>query len=499
MTETKTNPNVDTSLVQHSAEGRRVVENTGCGDRTSNPNSRSSGHAENPRTTLFRLRFFSEITDEDWNDWRWQSRHRIRTLDQFERMLELSSEERNALTEGGTLLPNAITPYFMSLLDPADALQPLRRTVVPTTHEFIRTPGEADDPLREDAHSPIPGLVHRYRDRVLLLPLDFCSTYCRYCTRSRVVGQGELLPNTPRLEAIFHYLEETPTVRDVVISGGEPLALSDDKLEWILGRLRAIPHIECLRISTKMPAVLPQRITPDLCTMLRKYHPLWISLQFLHPDECTPEAAHACMQLADAGIPLHSTTVLLKGVNDSVDVMRQLMHQLLVMRVRPDFIYQCDPISGSAHFRTPVSKGLEIIQGLRGQTSGDAVPAFVINAPGEGGRIVLSPDAVLGRVGDDLLLKNFEGRVLRYRDTLQDTSGENLKAASASNSELNKRRFELIDREIQGTISDSEKSELLQLTQLLRERIDADANLPLQGARTLHSYLLGLQTPNYSP
>jgi lysine 2,3-aminomutase len=266
---------------------------------------------------LFRLRFFPEITDEDWNDWRWQSRHRIRTLVQFERMLELSSEERNALTEGGTLLPIAITPYFMSLLDPADALQPLRRTVVPTTHEFIRTPGEADDPLREDAHSPIPGLVHRYPDRVLLLPLDFCSTYCRYCTRSRVVGQGVLQPSTPRLEAIFHYLEETPTVRDVVISGGEPLALSDDKLEWILGRLRAIPHIEYLRISTKMPAVLPQRITPDLCTMLRKYHPLWISLQFLHPDECTPEAAHACMQLADAGIPLHSTTVLLKGVNDS--------------------------------------------------------------------------------------------------------------------------------------------------------------------------------------
>lgn len=243
--------------MQHSAEGRHVVEKAGCGDRTSNPNSRCSGRAENPRTTLFRLRFFPEITDEDWNDWRWQSRHRI------------------------------------------------------------RTPGEADDPLREDAHSPIPGLVHRYPDRVLLLPLDFCSTYCRYCTRSRVVGQGVLQPSTPRLEAIFHYLEETPTVRDVVISGGEPLALSDDKLEWILGRLRAIPHIEYLRISTKMPAVLPQRITPDLCTMLRKYHPLWISLQFLHPDECTPEAAHACMQLADAGIPLHSTTVLLKGVNDS--------------------------------------------------------------------------------------------------------------------------------------------------------------------------------------
>jgi lysine 2,3-aminomutase len=277
-------------------------------------------------------------------------------------------------------------------------------------------PGEADDPLGEDGHSPVPGLVHRYPDRVLLLPLDFCSTYCRYCTRSRVVGHGEIQPNQQRLEAIFHYLEDAVQVRDVLISGGDPLALSDEKLDWILGRLRAIPHIEFVRIGTKMPAVLPQRITPELCSMLRKYHPLWMSVHFLHPDECTPESARACAQLADAGIPLGAQTVLLQGVNDSVDVMKELVHKLLLMRVRPYYLYQCDPISGSAHFRTPVSKGLEIIQGLRGHTTGYAAPTYVIDAPGGGGKIVLQPETVVGRDGHDLLLKNFEGRVFRYPD-----------------------------------------------------------------------------------
>lgn len=372
--------------------------------------------AENERTTLFRERFFPDTSDEEWNDWRWQSRHRIKTLEQFERVLDLSIEERDCLSSGGTLLPTAVTPYYMSLLDPEDPLQPLRKTVVPTTREFVRMPGEADDPLGEDGHSPVPGLVHRYPDRVLLLPLDFCSTYCRYCTRSRVVGHGEIQPNQQRLEAIFHYLEDAVQVRDVLISGGDPLALSDEKLDWILGRLRAIPHIEFVRIGTKMPAVLPQRITPELCGMLRKYHPLWMSVHFLHPDECTPEATRACARLADAGIPLGAQTVLLQGVNDSVEVMKQLVHRLLLMRVRPYYLYQCDPISGSAHFRTPVSKGLEIIKGLRGHTTGYAAPTYVIDAPGGGGKIVLQPETVVGREGDELLLRNFEGRVFRYPD-----------------------------------------------------------------------------------
>jgi lysine 2,3-aminomutase len=317
------------------------------------------------------------------------------------------------------MLPVGISPYYMSLLDPDDPQQPLRRTVVPTINEFVRTEGEADDPLGEDSHSPVPGLVHRYPDRVLLLPLDFCSTYCRYCTRSRVVGHGELMPQESRLMAAFDYLRRTPQIRDVLISGGDALALGEDRLEWILHQLRSIPNIEFIRIGTKMPAVLPQRITRELCRILRRYHPVWMSLHFIHPDECTPEAAQACARLADAGIPLGSQTVLLKGVNDDVDTIQRLMHKLLLMRVRPYYLYQCDPISGSSHFRTPVAKGLEIIEGLRGHTTGYAVPTYVIDAPGGGGKIPLQPNSVVGRDGDWLLLRNYEGREYRYHDPVE--------------------------------------------------------------------------------
>ncbi|HEX5470843.1 MAG TPA: KamA family radical SAM protein [Lacipirellulaceae bacterium] len=370
----------------------------------------------NATTRAFRRRHFPDVSTRDWNDWRWQSRHRVRTLAQLEAMLRLSAEEREAVVQGGTMLPVGISPYYMSLLDPGDPMQPLRRTVVPTLNEFVRTVGEADDPLSEDAHSPVPGLVHRYPDRVLLLPLDFCSTYCRYCTRSRVVGHGELMPQESRLRAAFDYLRRTPQVRDVLISGGDALALGDEKLEWILRELRSIPTIEFIRIGTKMAAVLPQRITRELTRMLRRYHPIWMSLHFIHPDECTPETAQACARLADAGIPLGSQTVLLKGVNDNVETMRQLMHKLLLMRVRPYYLYQCDPISGSSHFRTPVSKGLEIIEGLRGHTTGYAVPTYVIDAPGGGGKIPLQVNCVVGRDGDWLLLRNYEGHEFRYHD-----------------------------------------------------------------------------------
>ncbi|MCO6456591.1 MAG: KamA family radical SAM protein [Pirellulaceae bacterium] len=373
----------------------------------------------NPRTRAFRKRFFPEATDRQWNDWRWQSQHRIRKLEQFQRMVTLSDDEHEALLRGGTMLPVGVTPYYMSLLDPDDSQQPLRKTVIPTSSEFLRSVGEADDPLGEDGHSPVPGLVHRYPDRVLLLPLDFCSTYCRYCTRSRVVGHGEIVPNEQRLEAVFHYLEQATTVRDVLISGGDALALSDERLGWILSRLRAIPHLEFVRIGTKMPAVLPQRITMDLIRVLKRFHPLWMSVHFLHPDECTAESRLACQRLADAGIPLGSQTVLLRGVNDDLETMKQLVHRLLLMRVRPYYLYQCDPISGSAHFRTPVSKGLEIIEGLRGHTTGYAVPTFVIDAPGGGGKIPLQPNYVVGRDGDWLVLRNFEGQEYRYPDPVE--------------------------------------------------------------------------------
>ena len=366
----------------------------------------------NPRTRSFRRNFFPDVSNTEWNDWRWQSRKRIRTLDQLERFLVLSDDERVALTVGGSMLPVGITPYYLSLIDRENADDPLRKTVIPRTNEFVRTPGEADDPLGEDGHSPVDGLVHRYPDRVLLLALDFCSTYCRYCTRSRVVGHGEIMPSEERLMKAFAYLREHTEIRDVLISGGDPLALSEDRLR----HLREIPHIEFVRIGTKMPAVLPQRITPALCRVLRKYHPLWMSVHFLHPDECTPEANQACGRLVDAGIPLGSQTVLLKGVNDDVETMKSLMHKLLLARVRPYYLYQCDPISGSSHFRTPVSKGLEIIEGLRGHTTGYAVPTYVIDAPGGGGKIPLQPNSVVGRDGDFIVLKNFEGKTFRYPD-----------------------------------------------------------------------------------
>lgn len=367
------------------------------------------------QTRAFRKAFYPNVSDREWNDWHWQARNRLRTLAQLEQVLVLSEDERAALSQRA-MLPVSITPYYMSLVSRDDQNQPLRRTVVPTVAEFDRGIGEADDPLGEDGDSPVPGLVHRYPDRVLLLVTDFCSSYCRYCTRSRMVGHGAIAPAEARLEQAFDYIRRTPTIRDVLISGGDPLALSDERLDWVLGRLREIPHVEFLRMGTKMPAVLPQRITPELCRTLRKHHPLWMSLHFLHPDECTPESFQACTRLADAGIPLGSQTVLLAGVNDNVETMKELVHRLLRMRVRPYYLYQCDPISGSAHFRTPVSKGLEIIEGLRGHTTGYAVPNYVIDAPGGGGKIPLQPNYVVGRDGDDLLLRNFEGNVYRYPD-----------------------------------------------------------------------------------
>jgi lysine 2,3-aminomutase len=369
-----------------------------------------------PHTRAFRRTFFRDASDKQWNDWHWQARNRIRTLEQLQQMLVLSPQEREGLDRAGSMLPVSITPYYMSLLSRYDPQQPLRRTVVPTADEFTQTAGEADDPLGEEHDSPVPGLIHRYPDRVLLLALDFCSSYCRYCTRSRVVGHGEIVPNAERLERAFDYIRRTPTIRDVLLSGGDPLFLGEERLDWILTRLRAIPHVEFIRIGTKMPAVLPQRITRELCRVLRKHHPLWMSLHFTHPDECTPETYQACTRLADAGIPLGSQTVLLRGINDNVETMKKLVHQLLKMRVRPYYLYQCDPITGSSHFRTSVTKGLEIIEGLRGHTTGYAVPTYVIDAPGGGGKIPLQPNYVVGRDGNDLMLRNYHGDVYRYPD-----------------------------------------------------------------------------------
>lgn len=369
------------------------------------------------RARAFRRLYYPKATNDEWNDWQWQYRNRIKDEKALSRIIRLSGDERDAVSFR-TGLPVSITPYYASLIDPYNPEQPIRRSMVPVMSENAHSPGEADDPLCEDRHSPVPGLVHRYHDRVLLLASGMCAAYCRYCTRSRMVGRRDgLLTSIAQWERAVEYIKNTPEIRDVLISGGDPLMLSDERLEWLLGRLRRIPHVEILRVGTKIPAVLPQRITPALTRMLRRYHPLLMSIHFTHPGELTPETAQACGRLADAGIPLGSQTVLLKGINDDVDTMKRLMQGLLRIRVKPYYLYQCDPITGSSHFRTPVETGLDIIRGLRGHTTGYAVPTYVIDAPGGGGKIPLLPEYVSGRDGGALTLTNYEGNTYKYPDT----------------------------------------------------------------------------------
>jgi len=371
-----------------------------------------------PGTRAFYRRFFPDTSSAEWNDWRWQMRARIRSLAELSRIFALSADERDAVERHTGALPVGITPYYASLMGLADPAEPLRRTHVMTGGEYLRGVGEADDPLGEDHDSPVPGIVHRYPDRVLFLTTGTCSTYCRYCTRARAVGNpgGEYQLSVKQWEKALAYLEIHTEVRDVLLSGGDPLTLGDDRLDWLLTRLRALKHIEFLRIGTKMPVVLPQRITKDFAKMLKKHHPLFMSLHVTHPKELTAEMMEATARLADAGIPLGSQTVILKGVNDDPAVMVPLMQGLLRYRVKPYYLYMCDPIRGSAHFRTNVEKGLEIISALRGHTTGYATPIFSIDAPGGGGKIQLAPDPVVGRDGDDLLLRNFEGKIYRYPD-----------------------------------------------------------------------------------
>ncbi|MFN3867473.1 MAG: KamA family radical SAM protein [Hyphomicrobiaceae bacterium] len=370
------------------------------------------------QTRAFARKFYPEATAAEWDDWRWQFRKRIRTLAELERIFVLSDEERDAIQRHKGSLPVGITPYYASLMSRHDADDALRRTHIPVGAEYIKTLGEADDPLGEDHDAAVPGLVHRYPDRVLFLVTGTCSTYCRYCTRSRMVGAvgGEYTFSKSQWEKALQYIEAHPEIRDVLLSGGDPLTLADEPLEYLLTRLRSIPHVEFLRIGTKVPVVLPMRVTKSLTRILKKMHPLWMSIHFTHPSELTKEVTESTARLADAGIPLGSQTVLLKGINDEVETMKSLYHGLLKRRVKPYYLYQCDPITGSSHFRTPVEKGLEIIEGLRGHTTGYAVPHYVIDAPGGGGKIPVVPDYLVGRDGDDVVLRNFEGKTYRYKD-----------------------------------------------------------------------------------
>lgn len=375
------------------------------------------------KAQAFYHKYFPHTTKEDWNNWKWQLRNRFTTLESLQRIVSLSEAELKALQGRKDKLPLAITPYYASLIDPKDAAQSIRRTVIPVDNEYIVSPGEAADPLHEDGDSPVAGIVHRYPDRALFLVTNFCSVNCRYCTRSRVVQQNNSkMAELDQWKKAVEYIKNTPQIRDVLLSGGDPLTLPERRLEWLLSELRKIEHVEILRIGSKVPAVLPQRVTDSLVKMLKKYHPLFLSLHFTHPDELTPETKEACNRLADGGFPLGSQTVLLKGINDSVEVMTKLFHNLLKVRVKPYYLYQCDPIVGSSHFRTTVAKGLEIIQGLRGHTSGYAIPHYVIDAPGGGGKIPLLPEYYQGRDGDCVVLKNYEGKFYKYYDPIEDKS-----------------------------------------------------------------------------
>lgn len=359
---------------------------------------------------------FPNVSDKDWNDWRWQVRNRIETLDELKKYVNLTPEEEEGVAKSLKTLRMAITPYYLSLIDLNNPYDPVRRQCVPTVNELHQAAADLLDPLHEDSDSPVPGLTHRYPDRVLLLVTDMCSMYCRHCTRRRFAGQTDAAMADDNIEKGLEYIAKTPQVRDVLLSGGDALMISDERLEYIIKRLREIPHVEIVRIGSRTPVVCPQRITPELVNMLKKYHPIWLNTHFNHPQEITPDSAAACAHLADAGIPLGNQTVLLRGVNDCTYVMKELMHGLVKMRVRPYYIYQCDLSMGLEHFRTPVSKGIEIMENLRGHTSGYCVPTFVVDAPGGGGKTPVMPNYVLSQSPSRMVLRNYEGVITTYTE-----------------------------------------------------------------------------------
>jgi lysine 2,3-aminomutase len=371
------------------------------------------------KTEQFKAKYFPLATDKQWNSWRWQIQNSYTQFSKLSEVIDVSNIDDIEFLSKSRKLPLRITPYYASLLDNKDNNYAIAKSVVPSKQELIISEGEESDPLHEDSMCPVPNLVHRYPDRTLLLSTGFCSVYCRYCTRSHMVLKDKKHYGTKAWAVSIDYIKNNPNVRDVVISGGDPLTMNDKHLEFLVSSLRAIPHVEIIRIGTKVPMVLPQRITKNLVKMLKKYHPLYMSIHVTHPDEITPETEEAVNRLADAGIVLGSQTVLLKGINDNVETMKKLMLNLLKIRIRPYYIYQCDPILGSSHFRTPVSKGLEIIHGLRGHISGYAIPHYVIDAPGGGGKVPLLPEYYQGREGDYILMKNFEGNSYKYYDPIK--------------------------------------------------------------------------------
>ncbi len=419
-TSTKQTITIDDGDPPLIGNGMHACPSQGVSDRSGFKRTRASSATSRwSRTTKFRKAYFPDATIEMWNDWHWQVSHRITTLSQISRFLTLTSEERQALEHAEESFPFSVTPYYLSLIKPSDQDSALRKSVVPSILESFTSQGESADPLHEENTSPVPGIVHRYPDRALFLTTSFCSVYCRYCTRSRLVG-GHTEPLEFFWKEAIQYIRNTPAIRDVVISGGDPLTLSDEKIEWLLKEITSIKHVEIVRIGTKVPMVLPQRITPNLLRILKRYKPLYLSVHCTHPDEITPESSKACNSLADAGVVMGSQTVLLKGVNDTVETLMELYHRLLKVRIKPYYLFQCDPISGSEHFRTTVAKGKELIRGLRGFTSGYAVPQYVIDTPGGGGKVPILPDYEVGHDEKNLYLRNYEGKVFAYPDRAKE-------------------------------------------------------------------------------
>ncbi|HED24833.1 MAG TPA: lysine 2,3-aminomutase [Firmicutes bacterium] len=359
---------------------------------------------------------WKDVTPEQWNDWRWQVRNRITDLEQLKQVIDLSEEEEEGVERCLQKFRMAITPYYATLIDPDDPECPVRKQAVPTALETHRSLSDMSDPLHEDVDSPVPGLTHRYPDRVLFLVTDQCSMYCRHCTRRRLAGATDSARTREQMDAMIDYIRRTPVVRDVLLSGGDGLLIGDELIEYLLKELRSIEHVEIIRFGTRTPVVMPQRITPELCRILAQYHPIYVNVQFNHPKEVTPESAAACARLADAGIPLGNQSVLLAGVNDCPQVMKKLSHELLKIRVKPYYVYQCDLSQGIEHFRTSVAAGLEIIENLRGHTTGMGVPTFVVDAPGGGGKIPVMPQYLISQSPYRVVLRNFEGGVYAYTE-----------------------------------------------------------------------------------
>ncbi|HRV72008.1 MAG TPA: lysine 2,3-aminomutase [Thermovirgaceae bacterium] len=356
------------------------------------------------------------VSDAEWNDWKWQVANRITTVEQLRQVIDIDDEEAEKVSRSLGKLRMAITPYYASLMDPKDPKCPVRIQAVPTEKETIIAKADLHDPLHEDVDSPTPGLTHRYPDRGLLLITDQCSMYCRHCTRRRHAGETDKAYGEDQIRKGIEYIRNTPTFRDVLLSGGDPLTIDDDRLEWVISELSNIPHVDFVRLGSRMPVVCPQRITDKLCSMLRKYHPIWLNMQFNHPKEVTPETTKACAMLADAGVPLGNQSVLLKGVNDCPYLFRELNQRLLKIRVNPYYIYQCDLSEGIEHFRTSVGKGIQIIEYLRGHTTGMAQPLFIVDAPGGGGKIPVGPNYVLSQSDRKLILRNYEGVLTTYTE-----------------------------------------------------------------------------------